>query len=130
MPINTKISTKAQTVTIDSGYYEMSGSVSIASAEQAKIISGNIRSGVTILGVAGSSSVVNTSDADAVAANILDDKTAYVNGTKITGTMANNGAISLTMDGLTTTSVSIAAGYTSGGTVSLTNDIEQALAAI
>ena len=44
--------------------------------------------------------------------------------------MANNGAVAKTMDGLTTTSVTIEAGYTSGGTVSLTNDIETALAAI
>lgn len=46
------------------------------------------------------------------------------NGNKITGTMPNNGAISKTMDGLNTKSVSIPAGYTSGGTVSLTNDID------
>lgn len=39
-------------------------------------------------------------------------------------------AISLTIDGLTQTSVTIAEGYTLGGTVSLTDDIETALAAI
>ena len=44
--------------------------------------------------------------------------------------MTNNGAISGTIDGLTTTSYSISSGYTSGGTVSLTSDIENALAAI
>ena len=44
--------------------------------------------------------------------------------------MANNGDVTTTIDGLTTTSVTIAAGYTSGGTVSLTNDIETQLAAI
>ena len=52
------------------------------------------------------------------------------NGESIIGTMQNNGAISATMDGLTTTSKTIPAGYTTGGTVSLTNDIENALAAI
>lgn len=46
------------------------------------------------------------------------------------GTMANNGAIAKTIDGLTQTSVDIPAGYTSGGTVSLTDAIETALAAI
>lgn len=51
-------------------------------------------------------------------------------GSTAAGTMANNGAVSKTMDGLTETSVTIAAGYTSGGTVSLTNAIETALAAI
>ena len=44
--------------------------------------------------------------------------------------MKDNGAIAQTMDGLSVTSVAIAAGYTSGGTVSLTNAIETALAAI
>lgn len=36
----------------------------------------------------------NTSDATAVAAEILATKTAYKSGSKLTGTMANNGAIS------------------------------------
>lgn len=55
-----------------------------------------------------------------------------VNGTatQITGSMTNNGAISGSIDGLTTTSYSVPAGYTTGGTVSLTSDIEDALAAI
>ena len=73
---------------------------------------------------------VDTGDADAVAANILDSKTAYVNGAKVVGTMPNNGSVTTSMDGLTTISVTIPAGYTSGGTVSLTSDIEDALAAI
>lgn len=50
------ISTKAGTYTIPQGYHDGSGSVSIASAEQAKIIPTNIRQGVTILGVQGSMS--------------------------------------------------------------------------
>ena len=45
-------------------------------------------------------------------------------------TIANRGAVSATIDGLNSTSVTIPAGYTSGGTVSLTDDIERALAAI
>ena len=47
------ISTKAQQYTIPQGYHDGSGKVSIATAEQAKIISANIREGVTILGVEG-----------------------------------------------------------------------------
>ena len=50
------ITTKAQQVTIAQGYHDGSGKVSIASAEQAKIIATNIRQGVTILGVEGTMS--------------------------------------------------------------------------
>ena len=49
-------------------------------------------------------------------------------GTLVPGTMPNNGAVSLTMDGIDTKSVDIAAGYTSGGTVSLTDDIDNEVA--
>lgn len=47
------ISTKAGTVTIPAGYTS-GGTVSISSTEQAKVIAGNIKSGVTLLGVSGS----------------------------------------------------------------------------
>lgn len=50
------ISTKAGTVTIPSGY-TTGGTVAISSTEQAKIIASNIKSGVTILGQAGSLSL-------------------------------------------------------------------------
>lgn len=48
------ISTKAGEYTIQNGYHDGSGKVSISSTEQAKIIAGNIKSGVQILGVTGS----------------------------------------------------------------------------
>ena len=47
------ITTKAGTVTIPQGYTS-GGTVKISDDEQAKIIAGNIKSGVTILGQAGS----------------------------------------------------------------------------
>lgn len=47
------ISAKAGTVAIPAGYTS-GGTVAISSAEQAKIIASNIKSGVTLLGVAGS----------------------------------------------------------------------------
>lgn len=71
-------------------------------------------------------SSVTASPATVLANQVFVDKT----GKTQTGTMKNNGAISGTISGLTTTTFSIPAGYTSGGTVSLTSDIENALAAI
>lgn len=47
------ISTKAGEYTVPQGYHDGSGKVAISSTEQAKIIAGNIKSGVTILGVQG-----------------------------------------------------------------------------
>ena len=47
------ISTKAQQYSVPAGYHDGSGKVQIASAEQAKIIAGNIKQGVTVLGVTG-----------------------------------------------------------------------------
>lgn len=44
--------------------------------------------------------------------------------------ITDNGAVSATIDGINTTSASIPAGFTSGGTVSLTDAIEEALKAI
>lgn len=73
----------------------------------------------------------DVSGVTAGAADVLDGKVIVLaDGSKVEGTMANNGAISKTIDGLTQTSADIPAGYTSGGTVSLTDDIEAALAAI
>lgn len=48
------ISAKAQQYTVPQGYHDGSGKVSISSTEQAKIIAGNIKSGISILGVTGS----------------------------------------------------------------------------
>ena len=50
------ISTVSGEYTVPQGYHDGSGKVSISSTEQAKIIAGNIRQGVTILGVEGTMS--------------------------------------------------------------------------
>ena len=56
---------------------------------------------------------VNSQDATVKVAEMLDGKTAYAKGTKLTGTMPNNGAISLTISTLDQ-EVSIAQGYHDG----------------
>lgn len=81
------ISTKAGTYTIPAGYHNGSGSVAISSTEQAKVVTGNIRAGVTLLGVSGKASVVDTADATATASQILSGTSAYVNGSKINGSL-------------------------------------------
>lgn len=50
---------------------------------------------------------------------LIDDE-----GNVITGSMPNNGAITSTMDGINTKSITVPSGYTSGGTVSLDNTID------
>ena len=73
----------------------------------------------------------DVSGVTAGAADVLDGKfIVLADGSKVEGTMANNGAITKTIDGLTQTSVAIPAGYTHGGTVNMTDAIENALAAI
>ena len=56
---------------------------------------------------------VNSQDATVKVAEMLDGKTAYAKGTKLTGTMPNNGAVSLTISTLDQ-EVSIAQGYHDG----------------
>ena len=80
------ISSKDGTVTIPAGYTS-GGTVGIDSTEKAKIVSGNIKSGVTLLGVAGDSNVVDTTIASggAAAAQIMSGYSAFVNGSKVDG---------------------------------------------
>lgn len=59
------ISTKAGQYTIPAGYHNGSGKVSIATAEQNKIIATNIRAGVSILGVTGTMSDTEGVNAEA-----------------------------------------------------------------
>ena len=56
---------------------------------------------------------VNSQDATVKVAEMLDGKTAYAKGTKLTGKMQNNGAVSLTISTLDQ-EVSIAQGYHDG----------------
>ena len=66
----------------------------------------------------GTAKFFDTADADATGANLLTGKTAYNASGAISGSMANNGNTSGTISTKAGT-VTIPAGYTSGGTVSL-----------
>lgn len=62
---------------------------------------------------------VNSQDATVKVAEILSGKTAYARGTKLTGTMPNNGSVTLTIDKIDGTAT-IAQGYHDGsGKVSI-----------
>ena len=128
-----------QEYTVPAGKHSGTGKVSVAletksatPAEAAQDITptkGKVLGKVTVGAIP--EKYKDVSGVTAGAADVLDGKfIVLADGSKVEGTMANNGAIAKTIDGLTQTSAAIPAGYTSGGTVSLTDDIENALAAI
>lgn len=84
----------------------------------AKILVGESAYGKDGEKIAGSCTYdADTSDANASASEILTGKSAYVNGSKVNGTMPNQGAVSGTIDDVSTP-YTIPAGYHDGsGTV-------------
>lgn len=137
-PTTTVLDTETASYTIPAGYHDGKGSVSLSletkSATPTKAqqtiepSEGKVLSQVTVEAIP--AQFVDTSTGTAVAGDILTGKIAFVNGVAVTGSMPNNGTTNLTIDGMQATSVSVPAGYTTGGTVSLTSSIEEALAAI
>lgn len=132
-----------QSYTVPAGYHNGSGNVQIVLEEKSATPSGSsqnitpttgkVLSKVTVAAIP--AKYADTTGDDAVAANILYGKKAHSissgSAVALTGSMPNNGAVNATFDGLVTLAYTIPAGYHNGsGTVALTSDIEDALAAI
>lgn len=99
-----------QNITSDEGYYGLSGVTVNAIPDNYQDVS-----------------ATTTAAGDVLTGKVFTAK----DGTVTTGTMTNNGAVAATFDGLTASSYTIPKGYHSGsGSVSLTDDIEEALAAL
>lgn len=86
--VNYEIETASQQKTIDAGKHSGLGKAFIKATEVAKIISANIKSGITILGVTGKNTVVDTEEASSTAAGaatIYKNLYAWVNGVRVKG---------------------------------------------
>lgn len=128
------------TYTIPKGFHNGSGKVKLVletktvtpskSKQEITPTSGKVLSKVTVEAIP--DKYQDVSGVTAVAGHVLDgDVFVNASGQEVEGTMTDRGAVNGSIDGLTTTSYTVPAGYHNGsGTVSLTNDIETALAAI
>lgn len=126
--------------TVPKGYHDGKGAVKIVSetksatpaktAQDITPTAGKVLTKVTVGAIP--DKYQDVSGVTATAAQVLDGSVFVdAEGAETEGTMVNNGKKELTMDGLTVDSVNIPEGYHNGtGTVSLTDDIETALAAI
>ena len=128
-----------QSYTVPAGIHNGKGSVSIVlenktatptkSAQDIAPTAGKVLGKVSVAAIP--AKYQDVSGVTAAAGDVVEGKKIVAaDGSVVEGTMADNGTLTGTIDGLTTTSYTIRAGKTSGGTVSLTNAIETALAAI
>ena len=128
------------TYTIPKGFHNGSGKVTITletksvtpskSTQEITPTSGKVLSKVTVAPIP--DAYQDVTGVTAGAADVVDGKyIVTASGEKVEGTIVERGSVTATIDGLTTISYTIPAGKHSGsGKVSLTSDIEEALAAI
>lgn len=137
--VNRTLDTSTQSFTIPLGYHSGAGTVSISTETKSatptkerqtiNAIPGKVIASVTVEPIP--DDYRDITGVTATAADVLTGKTIVTAaGETVEGTLPNNGATGGSIDGLSVLSVEIPAGYTTGGTVSLTGDIEDELAAI
>ena len=133
------LDTNTTSYTIPAGKHNGAGKVSIStetksatptkSPQTIKPSTGRVLSSVTVAAIP--AAYQDVTGVTATAADVLDNKyIVTAEGKRVEGAIPVNGDVSGSIDGMTTTSFTIPAGYTTGGTVSLTSDIEDALAEI
>lgn len=135
--LNKALDANTVSISLSVGYYA-GGTISITLEEKSVTptksvqtvtpTSGKVLSKVTVTAIP--DNYIDTTDADATADQFLLGSSGYVKGVKVEGSMPDNGAVRLTFDPLTQSSVDIPAGYTSGGSVTLTDDLLNALKSI
>lgn len=125
-------STSIQEVTADIGYELAKVTINPVTASiDNNITSNNIKSGVSILEVQGKSSVIDTEDSNAVADDIMHSKTAYVNGSKLTGTLdldteiANQTALITQLEELVQSKSAIQPVFANGNMSSLNSQVKK-----
>lgn len=136
--LNKTLDTTTASVTLSVGYYA-GGTISIALEEKSVTptksvqtitpATGKVLSKVTVGAIP--DEYQDVSPVTATAPNVLDgDIFVDATGAVVEGSMPNNGAVGATFNPLTQSSVDIPAGYTSGGNVTLTDDLLNALKSI
>ena len=137
--VSATLDTSTTSYTVPAGHHDGSGKVGIVletrsvtpttKAQEITPVSGKVLSKVSVGAIP--SNYADISGVDAAEANVLSGK-KFVDSTGAlkTGTMANNGTLSQTINGLDVTSYTLPKGYYDGGTVSLDSTIETALAAL
>lgn len=88
--------------------------INISEEVRTKVISENIKAGISMFGVDGDYLGPDISDATVEAEFLLEGKTAYVGYQKVVGTMPDNGALNYNTSDF---DQDIPEGYTSGGTI-------------
>lgn len=137
--VNKTLTDEDTSYTVPAGYHSGAGTVKIVpeiktvtpskTTQNITPTTGKVISKVTVAPIPDAYQDVTVVDAEDP--HVLEGKKIVAaDGTVVTGSMPNNGAVTGSIDGLTTVSFTVPTGFTSGGTVTLTSDIEDALAAI